>query len=379
MVPSPSTTKIGAFGSASRAALANESEPPIEPRDAVDHAAAHREHALAPLGELAAVADQHRVGIALHIGAQRAEHLRGMQAARRLRRDRSPRRPGDCRARRALPSASRRRAASSRRRARSASRPRRATSAMLPSTSRPSISFAARSTSAASGSIEISRTAGSNDEPLAQRVVKSSALPSSTIRSARAHRDRRMRRASHPRCRAGFPGSRRAPASRLRAAPSSARPLTLESCGGAKMIGRAADAIASSIASATGIAAARARPTARASGHTIALLSTRSSSRSDGRLRCTGPGRPDVAMRIASPTSRPSVAADVAVNEALAHRRRHVGLADFLKAAAAKLPRGGVARRAAPSGIPRRAPCRARRPRWRGPARRSPSRCRARR
>ena len=55
----------------------------------------------------------------------------------------------------------------------------------------------------------------------------------------------------------------------------------------------------------------------RASGHTIALLSTRSSSRSDGKLRCTGPGRPDVAMRIASPTSRPSVAAEVAVNDAL--------------------------------------------------------------
>ena len=55
----------------------------------------------------------------------------------------------------------------------------------------------------------------------------------------------------------------------------------------------------------------------RASGQTIALLSTRSSSRSDGRLRCTGPGRPDVAMRIASPMSRPSVAAEVAVHDAL--------------------------------------------------------------
>ena len=82
------------------------------------------------------------------------------------------------------------------------------------------------------------------------------------------------------------------------------------------MIGRAADAISASTASATDAASAGA-DAGRASGHTIALLSTVSSSRSDGRLRCTGPGRPDAAMRIASPMSRPSVAAEVAVNDAL--------------------------------------------------------------
>ena len=42
------------------------------------------------MGELAAVADQHRIGIALHIGPKRAEDLRGMQPARRLRRDARP-------------------------------------------------------------------------------------------------------------------------------------------------------------------------------------------------------------------------------------------------------------------------------------------------
>src|SRR6266702_2806973 len=48
----------------------------------------------------------------------------------------------------------------------------------------------------------------------------------------------------------------------------------------------------------------------RVSGQRTALLSTRSSSRSDGRLTWTGPGRPDVAIRIASPRSRPRFAAD---------------------------------------------------------------------
>ena len=83
------------------------------------------------------------------------------------------------------------------------------------------------------------------------------------------------------------------------------------------MIGRAAAAIAANVASASGSASAGAGRGPFASGQTMALLSTRSSSRSDGRLRCTGPGRPEVAMRIASPMSRPSVAADVAVNDAL--------------------------------------------------------------
>ena len=82
------------------------------------------------------------------------------------------------------------------------------------------------------------------------------------------------------------------------------------------MIGRLADEIAASVASATASVSAGAAE-ARASGHTMPLLSTRSSSKSDGRLKCTGPGRPEVAILIASPTSRPSVVADVAVNDAL--------------------------------------------------------------
>ena len=186
---------------------------------------------------------------------------------------------------------------------------------MLPSTSRPSISFTARSTSAASGSIAISRTAGSNAEPPSHRVVKSSALPSNTIKSAR-----RTRSEKAPSVASAMPrGLSRMTAGVFVAASSranSARPLTPESCGPAKMIGRAAAAIAASIASATAVGSVG-MADARTSGHTMALLSTRSSSRSDGRLKCTGPGRPDVAMRIASPTSRPSVAAEVAVKDAL--------------------------------------------------------------
>ena len=173
--------------------------------DAVDHAAPHRKHALAPLGELAAVADQHRVGIALDIRAQRAKHFRRMQAARRLRRDAWPRRRGGCRARRALRASqppSRGFACAARAISVSAAA---RTSAMLPSASRPSISCAARSTSAASGSIAITRTCGSKPLPRrpARREVERLAEQHDQVGAAR--RDRRTRRASHPRCRAGFP------------------------------------------------------------------------------------------------------------------------------------------------------------------------------
>ena len=92
MVPSPSTANTGAFGSSIRAASANDNALPIEPVDAVDQAAADRKHALAPLREFAAVADQHGVGIALDEGTQRPEHFGRMQAARRLRNDVAPRR-----------------------------------------------------------------------------------------------------------------------------------------------------------------------------------------------------------------------------------------------------------------------------------------------
>ena len=206
MVPSPSTTKTGAFGSASRAAMRERQRAADRAGDAVDHAAAHREHALAPLGELAAVADQHRVGIALDIGAQRAEHFRRMQAARRLRRRCSPRRPGGCRARRAPPSSqppSRGLHVAARAISVSAA-PR--TSAMQPSTSRPSISFAARSTSAASGSIEISAPPDRTPGRVAQLGGEVERLAEQHDQVGAARSDRRTRRASHPRCRAGFPG-----------------------------------------------------------------------------------------------------------------------------------------------------------------------------
>ncbi len=84
------------------------------------------------------------------------------------------------------------------------------------------------------------------------------------------------------------------------------------------MSGRSAPAMAASMASATASASAgTAAAVLCVLGQTMALLSTRSSSRSDGRLKCTGPGRPDVAIRIALPRSWPSVAADVAVHDAL--------------------------------------------------------------
>src|SRR5437660_7859661 len=57
---------------------------------------------------------------------------------------------------------------------------------------------------------------------------------------------------------------------------SSARPLGPESCGPAKMIGRAAAAIAASTASATAVVSSGAAgDPSRASGQTMALLSTR--------------------------------------------------------------------------------------------------------
>ena len=63
----------------------------------------------------------------------------------------------------------------------------------------------------------------------------------------------------------------------------------------------------------------------------------------------------------------------------LGNRRRHLGLAQLLKAAAPDLARLGVAREQDQRRFLARAPSSARRRRWRGPARPSPSRCRARR
>ena len=84
------------------------------------------------------------------------------------------------------------------------------------------------------------------------------------------------------------------------------------------MIGRAAPAIAASAASASGSASAGAARAAAASGQTIALLSTPLLEQVRRQAQVHRPrAGPSVAMRIASPMSRPSVAAEVAVHDAL--------------------------------------------------------------
>ena len=91
-VPSPSTTNTGASRSTTRAAHAIGSDEPIEPHTPlIRRRGDHRQHALSPLRELAAVADQHRVGVLPDVWLERAEHLHRMQLARRLRRERHPR------------------------------------------------------------------------------------------------------------------------------------------------------------------------------------------------------------------------------------------------------------------------------------------------
>ena len=90
MVPSPSTANTGASGSIQPRRERKGQRAADRAGDAVDQAAAHRQHALAPLGEFAAVADQHGVGIAFDEGAQGAEHFRRMQASRRARHDAPP-------------------------------------------------------------------------------------------------------------------------------------------------------------------------------------------------------------------------------------------------------------------------------------------------
>ena len=310
--------------------------------DAVDHAPAHRQHALAPLGELAAVADQHRVGIALDIGAQRAEHLRRMQAAGRLRRDGRPRGGAvverGARLREPAAVARLRR----RRHARSAFRRRRARPRCC--RARAGRPFPCRRARPARPR-DRSRSAappGRTTSRLAQRVVKSSALPSSTIRSAR-----RTRSENAPSVASAMPrGLSRITAGAFVAASSrasNARPLTLESCGPAKMIGRAAAAIAASVASATAVGERR-RRRGRASGQTIALLSTRSSEqvRRQAQMHRPGPARCRDADRLAdiAPERRGRGRGE----RGLGDRRRHVGLADFLEAAAPELPGRRMAR-----------------------------------
>ena len=165
MVPSPSTAKTGALRLDQPRRERKRQRAADRAGDAVDQAAAHRQHALAPLRELAAVADQHRVGIALDdTGAARGTprpDAGGPASARRC--CATP--PAGCRARRGPRRASRSsRGVSLAARAISVSAARLA-SATQPSSRRSPFSVLARSTSAASGSIAISRTFGSNAGP----------------------------------------------------------------------------------------------------------------------------------------------------------------------------------------------------------------------
>ena len=151
------------------------------------------------------------------------------------------------------------------------------------------------------------RQAGSTTGASPKRSVKSSALPSSTMRSAaaqhlgegaeariveaaRALHGRRRGRRSPPRARAS---SDRSPAVAELRPDQDQRPL------GARRARRDA-ASAAAIRERLRLAAR----TPRSAGQSAGASSTFSSSRSNGRLRCTGPRRPDRAMRTASATSR---------------------------------------------------------------------------
>ena len=171
-----------------------------------------------------------------------------------------------------------------------------------------------RAISSASGLTAITWTAGWKSGALTHLVVKSSALPSNTTRSARVATSR-----SAPRLASKSPrGLSRTIAGAPVAASSSAsnlRPARLDNCGLAKMSGRSAAASEERILAQSASPSA-ARAIGLASGHLTALSSMRASSRSDGRLTCTGPRRPDSAMRMASPISRPRVVTLSAVHDA---------------------------------------------------------------
>ena len=203
MVPSPSTANTGAFGSASRAASANDSAPPIEPVTPLISAAAP-EHALAPLRELAAVADRARCrDRARRTGAARGTPRRDAAAGRlRACRRRPCRRPVVERgARLGEPGAvarSARGARDQRLGARQRHRRSRAEQQALALFPRGALD---------QRGVRIDRDqahAGSTNGASPKRSVKSSALPSSTIRSARAMRSEKAPSVDR-RCRAGFP------------------------------------------------------------------------------------------------------------------------------------------------------------------------------
>ena len=92
-----------------------------------------------------------------------------------------------------------------------------------------------------------------------------------------------------------------------------------QSCGPTRTSGRFASASPASTFSAAATWSGRACGTnAEGVGHRDGASSSFSSSRSNGRLRCTGPRRPDRAFRAASATSCPNAAAEPAVQDALA-------------------------------------------------------------
>ena len=191
-------------------------------------------------------------------------------------------------------------------------------SATQPKATRSPLSRTARSTNAASGSMTTQRQAASTAGGSPNFSVKSKALPSSTIRSARriASTNAPSVASLKPRGLSMIAVGMRV-ASSMRASRS--RPVRFAIAGPASRNGRCAAATMPRIASAaasfsvTGDAA-----NAPGSGHTTSAAATVASSRSDGRLRCTGPGLPERAMRIAFATSAPSVAVAFAVHDAFA-------------------------------------------------------------
>ena len=80
------------------------------------------------------------------------------------------------------------------------------------------------------------------------------------------------------------------------------------------VIGASMAAIAASAATLESCVSGEKSPT---SGQISGASSTISSSTSDGRLRCTGPGRPEAAIWIARASSCPTVCADSAIQAAL--------------------------------------------------------------
>jgi hypothetical protein len=172
----------------------------------------------------------------------------------------------------------------------------------------------ARAVSSASGSIATIWTSAAKLGAAAHLSEKSSALPSSTTRSARFARSGRAPSVASARPRglsnimAGAPVAASSFANR-------SRPPVLDICGPATIIGRFAAVRAERILaqSASPSAWGTAGPS---SGHATALSSNRASSKSDGKLKCTGPRRPERTRWIASPISRPRVSTLPAVEDA---------------------------------------------------------------